>query len=255
MKQLKPFKNIVIFTAALILACLTACGKEDSAGTDSDTVVLTLAAPGNLTLKVVTADGSAVKVKGCSRSKIIGDSIQNLKASGTKVELSGSITALYSYNNNLTNLSLNSQYIEKLDCSHNEIKIIDLKNCPKLKILDCQFNEITRLNLEGCPNLKIVDCYNNKLRSINIAGVTALENLNCYNNELDASAFTAIFENLPRRNPGEKAKCVLYKDNSYEKNCQNFNRPKSLKNSFDSAKGTKNWTMVYDNASFQEIEI
>src|SRR4051812_27563555 len=51
--------------------------------------------------------------------------------------------------------------LEMLDCSHNSLTSIELRNCSKLTELDCSDNRLRQLDLGGLRNLKNVNYSDN----------------------------------------------------------------------------------------------
>ena len=85
--------------------------------------------------------------------------------------------------------------IRQLNCSNNQLSILDLSNNTLLTDLSCGDNQLVSLVLNNNGELKRVSCYNNKLASINIPNNTKLLTLLCGNNELrtmNVKAFTEL---------------------------------------------------------------
>ena len=118
----------------------------------------------NIEVQVVTADGSAIAVEGCTETSLASRRETTLHATGTTVTLKGKIT--------------------ELRCEYNKITDLNVQGCPSLKHLDCSDNQLTELNVQGLSTLKWLSCSSNKLTTLDVQGLTALEYLNCWRNQL-----------------------------------------------------------------------
>ena len=94
--------------------------------------------------------------------------VSNLNVSGSTIS---SLQGVLSFTN-----------LQNLNCSYNQIKLLDLGGLTNLQILNCSNNQINSLGLGGLTNLQILDCQINYLASINLSGLTNLQNLNCSSN-------------------------------------------------------------------------
>lgn len=74
--------------------------------------------------------------------------------------------------------------LEKLICSNNSLKDLDLSKCPNLKYLDCSGNELSNLDLSRTPKLTALYCERNQLTSLDLTNNPGLETLSCHNNQL-----------------------------------------------------------------------
>ena len=73
----------------------------------------------------------------------------------------------------------------------------DLSNNPLLKTLDCSKNQLTLLQLEGNPNVEDINCNENQLSSLTIKDYTSLTRVSCEKNKissLDISNNNALLE-------------------------------------------------------------
>lgn len=137
-------------------------------------VKLTLSPDKNtVKVKAKTADGSAIKVEGCTVTELTSDVETTLTAIGTKVTLIGNIT--------------------ELDCRGEEtpggnkpLIALDVSGCTALQKLDCRFNHITELDVQGLTALQELYCNSNKITALDVHGLTKLEKLNCNVNRLTA---------------------------------------------------------------------
>ena len=190
--------------------------------------LLTLAAGKNtVKVKAKTADGSAIKVEGCTVTELTSDVETTLTAIGTKVTLIGDIielncsgeetpggnrplialdvsgcTALQKLDcrfNNITELDVQGlTELQELYCNSNKITVLDVHGLTKLEKLYCNVNRLTALNVSGCTALKELYCYSNKeLTALNVQGLTELQKLYCDSNKitaLDVSGLTELQE-------------------------------------------------------------
>ncbi|MDD6900705.1 MAG: leucine-rich repeat domain-containing protein [bacterium] len=105
--------------------------------------------------------------------------------------------------------------LETLDCSNNQLRILDLAQLPKLTSLDCSNNLITALDLtgkqqltslniannliqkltvDGCNEIPSLDCSGNLLTELSVKNCEGLSSLKCNNNRLQ----TLSIDNLPK---------------------------------------------------------
>ena len=88
--------------------------------------------------------------------------------------------------NQLEQLDVSHLKLEYLYCSHNDLEQLDVKNSKWLRELDCSKNELTVLDADVThkPNLVRVECQNNQLTSLILGENKMLRKLNCANNQL-----------------------------------------------------------------------
>ena len=244
--------------------------------------LLTLKADKNtVKVKAKTKDGSAMKVEGCTVTELTSDVETTLTAIGTKVTLIGDIielncsgeesgnnrplialdtsgcTALQKLDcrfNNITELDVQGlTALQELYCNSNKITALDVHGLTKLEKLDCNTNRLTALDVQGLTKLQKLDCYSNQLKTLNVQSCTALKILLCYKNKLNADAFTKLFNDLPAREVSDKARALLYADQTAsEENCKDFSQPESLKKAFEDAKNVKHWKMQKTDGFVEE---
>ena len=82
------------------------------------------------------------------------------------ITITGNITHLACYDNELTNLNVNGcTSLEFLECSGNELTNLNVSGCTALKELFCDDNQLTNLNVNGCTALEYLECSHNKITS------------------------------------------------------------------------------------------
>ncbi|MGE3320274.1 MAG: hypothetical protein AB7I18_13360 [Candidatus Berkiella sp.] len=96
--------------------------------------------------------------------------------------------------------------LEELNCNHNAIRVLSLRNLPALRIIDCDDTNVERLDLHnlpeladismingclsGCldlrafPKLYAIALHNNQIEAIDVRGLQFLLNFDCSNNNL-----------------------------------------------------------------------
>lgn len=87
--------------------------------------------------------------------------------------------------------------LTELNCSDNQLTILDVSKDRALTALYCYNNNLTSLNVSGLLYLDYLDCENNSLTSLDVNQNTALTTLFCNNNSLTSlniSQDTALFE-------------------------------------------------------------
>jgi len=114
----------------------------------------------------------------------------------TGIEAFVNITALDCSHNQLSGLDLrNNTALRSLDCLNNQLSSLNISNNTALEKLECSDNQLSSLDLSNNTALETLDCYDNQLRSLDISNNTALETLDCYDNQLrslDISNNTAL---------------------------------------------------------------
>ena len=198
---------------------------------------------------------TALNVLGCTALKelICNDNeLSTLNASGlTKLQ------KLNCRNNKITSLDVSGlTELQELYCNSNKIPELNVQGLTKLQQLKCGGNQLASLNVQGLTELQQLDCASNQLSSLNVQGCTALKQLTCWKNKLNADAFTKLFNDLPAREVSDKAKALLYSDQTAsEENCKDFSQPESLKKAFEDAKTIKHWKMQKVNGFFVPSDI
>ena len=147
---------------------------------------LTLAAGKNtVKVKAKTADGSAIKVEGCSVNELANEAETTLTVTNPerKLALIGELT------------ELNCRGSE--DASNRPLVALDVSGCTALQKLDCAKNQLTALNVQGLKDLQELNCRSNQIPELDVHGLTALQKLECQGNKitaLNASKCTALKE-------------------------------------------------------------
>jgi len=141
-------------------------------------------------IRVLTSDGSAINVEGCSGSIIDGGDFsksRTLTAKGERIVLKGKITKLLCDNNQLTSLNVQGcSELEWLYCWQNQLTSLDVHSLTALTELECYGNQLTKLNVQGCSALNKLNCYSNQLTSLDVQSLKALTELNCGFNKLSS---------------------------------------------------------------------
>ncbi|PIH60873.1 leucine-rich repeat domain-containing protein [Paenibacillus sp. LK1] len=98
--------------------------------------------------------------------------------------------------NNVTSLSLANQnfsslaglehfsMLEELDCSYNQLTVLELSRNPNLKTLICKENLLLSLDLSENSELEILNCSFNRLRALDVSNNPKLVKLECHWNML-----------------------------------------------------------------------
>lgn len=88
--------------------------------------------------------------------------------------------------NQLEQLDVSHLKLEYLYCSHNDLEQLDVKNSKWLRELDCSKNELTVLDVDVThkPNLVRVECQNNQLTVLDVSSSPNLTTLWLKNNQL-----------------------------------------------------------------------
>ena len=242
----------------------------------------TLASGGTYT--ELHARGTTVTLKGNIIELNFGDSSYNSSNKLTALNVQGlsALRGLLCGNNLLTNLNvqgltalkflwcpsnqltvLNLQglsALRHLNCEKNKLATLNVQGCTALNDLWCQKNQLTELNVQGLSALQRLGCSENQLTALDIHGLSALRHLSCDSNQLNAQVFTKIFTDLPQRDAGANADCILYTErtNVTEGNHKDFtsaSAPQNLKDAFQNAKTVKNWKMYKKNMNEDLVDL
>ena len=155
--------------------------------------LLTLEAGKNtVKVKAKTADGSAIKVEGCTVTELANDTETTLTVTNSerKLALIGDIIELDCRSEEFGNRPLASldvsgcTALQKLNCQYNQIPELDVQGLTALQELNCQYNQIPELDVQGLTKLQKLYCQDNNLSTLNVSGCTALKELICINNQI-----------------------------------------------------------------------
>lgn len=84
--------------------------------------------------------------------------------------------------------------IEELDCSHNNLQLLDLSLLSKLKNVDASYNDLLDITFAKDNVLEVIDCSNNNLNMLNLAGFTKVEDLDCSNNNITILNVSGLYK-------------------------------------------------------------
>ena len=102
----------------------------------------------------------------------------------TGIEDFNSLTSLLCYNNQLTNLNLNSPHLTTLFCGDNQLKNLDISKCLALENVTCGKNQLKNLDISKNKALTTLHCHDNQITSLDITNNPFFTSINCYNNQL-----------------------------------------------------------------------
>ena len=74
--------------------------------------------------------------------------------------------------------------LKYLYCENNDLKTLDVSDCPLLRRLECRNNKITSLNIKGCSAIETLTCDNNRLSTLDVSHCSNLTGLDCADNLL-----------------------------------------------------------------------
>jgi len=115
------------------------------------------------------------------------------------------LTSLDCSDNQLTILDISKNTaLTFLDCFNNKLTTIDVSKNTALTALSCTGNQLTTIDVSKNSALKILSCSSNKLSTIEISKNTALTFLDCSSNQLttiDVSKNTALTKLKCQYNP------------------------------------------------------
>ncbi len=75
--------------------------------------------------------------------------------------------------------------ISSLNCSNNDMTLLDISNNLSLNRLDCSNNQLLELNLSNLYNITFIDVHNNLLPSLNVLSCIDLATLVCHHNKIE----------------------------------------------------------------------
>lgn len=107
------------------------------------------------------------------------------------------LTTLTISNALITDLTGIQDFLElvQLDCSYNQITVLDVKANFALQRLNCSFNFLTSLDVSKNTDLRDLRCHKNLLTTLDVSKNIFLFQVNCYSNQitfLDVSKNTAL---------------------------------------------------------------
>ncbi len=225
MKKIKKSEKTTVFAINWILvitlvtlSLVTGCPNKVSGESGKTKIVpithgkaiITLDPVYRFYVHIKTSDGTPITVEGADKTSIESDKQTYLTATGTKIVL---------------------------------------KNA-KITYLYYSGRNISAVDVQELSALEHLSCSGGQLKNLDIKNLTKLRWLDCRSNNLDASAFTAILNALPKRLPSDNAVCYLFTNvNVSSKKNYQFTAPvpKELKEAFYKAK-KNNWAIKkYDS--------
>lgn len=270
MKQ-KKLVSVIGALGLMLSAVLTVGGCRHSTGNETTVTKQAAKVEGgamlivnpdkkDITLDVVTADGTDVTVEGCDLTTLNSGGSGTLNATGDTIVIKGNIKSLTCSENKLTSLNVQGlPDLETLVCSKNRLTSLDLHGLTKLSMLDCTENKLSSLNLQGAAALTMVSCQNNelttldvqgltsvttlycgynKLKDLDIAGLAALENLSCESNQLKQNVKNLLAA-LHNRSGTSEGTLILYTEKTGD--IEGNDKPSSAELAPITA---KNWTVM-----------
>ncbi len=82
--------------------------------------------------------------------------------------------------------------ITSLNCSGNQLTVLDLKGNTSLKSINCSKNKIASLDVSANKKLEKLNCSDNQLTALNVSANTALTQLKCEGNSIAALDITGL---------------------------------------------------------------
>ena len=183
----------VVAANKVMLCDVCPCGESEIWFVTSKlSVVYMVTGPADSLLYIDWGDGE-IQVKTMTGSYIyIGKSYSSTEE--RIIRLSGPVTHLDCYANNITELNVDhASRLEHLDCTYNQLTFLDVSGAPLLNFLECRANNITELVLDDSPLLQWLYC--DGLASLDVSGAPALEYLtvnDCSITSLDVTDNTVL---------------------------------------------------------------
>ena len=141
--------------------------------------------------------GAAPTLSGLTGTPKSGQWITYTLTSQT-VTITGDVVFLECSSNQLTVLDVSkNSVLTLLDCSDNQLTALDVSQNTALTWLECKYNQLTTLDISHNTALTKLGCKDNQLTALDLTHNTALTKLECYYNQLttlDVSHNTALKE-------------------------------------------------------------
>ena len=113
----------------------------------------------------------------------------------------GRLRSLYCFGLGISSLDLNGfTYINRVDCSNNQLTHLSVNRCENLEVLRCGRNALTELDLTSLW-LKELQCDRNQLSAILLSDRANLQKLSCYGNRLSLGSMEQLVERLLKSSP------------------------------------------------------
>ena len=142
---------------------------------------------GTVNQEVLTSD-----ISGLSSLDVNSRNISDL----TGIADFSSLTFLNCSNNELTVLNVNeNKNLVELICFFNKLTLLQVSGAEALEILKCENNVLTGLDVSQNKSLSVLNCNGNELEKLNVNGANLLTDLECIGNNLssiDISSNTEI---------------------------------------------------------------
>ena len=130
--------------------------------------------------------GAAPTLSGLTGTPESGQWITYTLTSQT-VTITGDVVFLECSSNQLTVLDVSkNSVLTLLDCSDNQLTALDVSQNTALTWLECKYNQLTTLDISHNTALTKLECYYNQLTTLDVSHNTALKELDCHNNQLTA---------------------------------------------------------------------
>lgn len=113
----------------------------------------------------------------------------------------GRLRSLYCFGLGISSLDLSGfPYINKVDCSNNQLTHLKVDRCDNLEVLRCGRNALTELDLTSLW-LKELQCDRNQLSAILLSDRANLQKFSCYGNRLSLGSMEQLVERLLKSSP------------------------------------------------------
>jgi len=138
--------------------------------------------------------------------------------------------------------------LERLVCTRNQLKKLDLSKNTLLRELKCNRNAIEKLDISNCLDLTILDCSQNQLTNLCLKNNKKIKNLNCAKNKLTGEL--AIANNIEL----DILKCDLNQISNIDvSNCTSLRIIECQNNSISKLDISTNINLIELNCSFNKL--
>ena len=127
--------------------------------------------------------------------------------------------SMMTYNKGISSLKgiEHLRFLETIDCRHNNLTYLDLRDHLCLTSVECNSNQITTLRLSEHPQLTKIDCNNNLITNIDFSGCPKIKDIDISRNRINGW-MTDVLESLPDATGSSDAHDIKIGDNGTNDN-------------------------------------
>lgn len=142
-----------------------------------------------------TADGMTDQIITTSETPTFDLSVDrnsDVTISISRIDAKGELFELIANSLNITSFSfISAGTLQKLSCTDNQIKELNLSNSSELTELYCHSNQLSQLDVSNCVKLSILACFSNQIVDLSLDRNEFLTSLSCSNNLIESLELSA----------------------------------------------------------------